>query len=174
MLTYKEFEEALRAYKQETELEGGEEFTKLRRGAKFFRDIVSRDDVKKQIEEFVNIISEMDRESYMCRYVVQTLLMDFCKYLEKDFLFKIKDHSTFLELREKTGKFVSEIYSCHERFAKKIALHTTEHLLEDYALLLKYIEVFSGEEKEEKEETQSQPLTQENQSYSFWNSDKLW
>ncbi len=173
MFTYQDFEEALKAYEQEIELGGGEEFTQMRKEADFFKDITSKEDVKKQIEEFINIISEMNRESYACRYVVQTLLLDFCKYLEKDFLFKIKDHSTFLELREKTGKFIADIRACYERFTKNIALHTTEHLLEDYALLLRYAEEFSVEGKEEKEES-SQPLTDEQGASFFWDNTKLW
>ncbi len=138
MFGEEEFRQALSAYEAETSSRGGGEFTALRRGYRFFRDINSREDVREQLRSFIGIISGMDRDSYACRYVVQTFLMDFCGYLTKDFLFSITEHEEFMDMKGWIKRFTGEVYEIHKRFTQSVALHSLEHLLEDYGTLLKF------------------------------------
>ena len=141
MFGEEEFRQALRAYEVETSQTGKDEFTSLRKNHKFFADITSREAVEEQIRHFIKIISGMDRDSYAARYVVQTFLLDFCRYLDKDFLFNLTDHATFAEMKDAIKEFTGEIYETHKRFTQSISLHSLEHLLEDYGTLLKFADV---------------------------------
>ncbi len=144
MFGEEEFRQALSAYEAETSSRSSGEFTALRRGYRFFRDIRTREDVKEQLVSFIGIISGMDRDRHACRYVVQTFLMDFCGYLTKDFLFALTDHGEFTEMKEWVRRFTGEVYEIHKRFTQSVSLHSLEHLLEDYGTLLKFSRELSG------------------------------
>ncbi len=160
MFSEKEFHEALQAYKRETSSRENNDFTSLRKNNTFFSDIKSKEDVKEQVRAFVELISKMDRDSYVNRYVVQVFLLEFCRYLDKDFLFNITDSKLFFELKELIKKFTNEIYESNKKFTQNLSLHSLEHLLEDYGILLKYMEL---KEKEEEERVES-----------IWSGNKLW
>ncbi len=150
-----EFDKALEAYRRETSPNGSDEFTSLRRSNEFFKDIRSREDVEEQVRLFIEVISSMDRDSYTNRYVVQTFLQDFCKFLDKDFLFFITDRS-FFEIKEKIKKFTGEIYEINKEYTQRVGLHTLDHLLQDYSALIKFVS------------------DEESQPESIWGGNKLW
>jgi hypothetical protein len=150
-----EYEKALEAYRLETSPNGSDEFTSLRRSNEFFQDVRSREDVEKQVKLFIELISSMDRDSYTNRYVVQTFIQDFCKFLDKDFLFFITDGS-FFEIKEKVKKFTGEIYEINKEYTQRVGLHTLDHLLQEYSALIKFV---SGEET---------------QPESLWSGNRLW
>ncbi|RLG58557.1 MAG: hypothetical protein DRN95_04120, partial [Candidatus Hydrothermarchaeota archaeon] len=87
MFSEDEFYEALQAYKKETSSRDSNDFTYLRKNNAFFNDIKSKEDIEEQIKIFVELISKMDRDNYANRYVIQVFILEFCKYLDKDFLF---------------------------------------------------------------------------------------
>lgn len=187
MFTFEEFKVALEAYEKETTSSTSEAFTRLRKEKNFFSDVKSKEELEKQIREFISIISSMNRDSYASRYVAQIFLLDFCRYLDKDFLFYITDHKTFLELRAAIKDFTGEVYETYKRFTQNIALHSLEHLLEDYALLLKFSargfssgkeereEKVIKEESESKAESRPESKAEEQQSFTtFWDEGKLW
>lgn len=138
MFGKKEFKEAIEAYKRETSTIENNDFTTLRKTHNFFRDVKDKEKIKEQINLFIELISDMDRDAYANRYVIQTFILEFCKYLDKDFLFNIKDGKLFFELRDKIKKFTSEIYENNKKFTQNLSLHSLEHLLEDYGILLKF------------------------------------
>ncbi|RLF57563.1 MAG: hypothetical protein DRN25_06350 [Thermoplasmata archaeon] len=149
MFGKKEFKEAIEAYKRETSTIENNDFTTLRKTHNFFRDVKDKEKIKEQINLFIELISDMDRDAYANRYVIQTFILEFCKYLDKDFLFNIKDGKLFFELRDKIKKFTSEIYENNKKFTQNLSLHSLEHLLEDYGILLKFSK-FEEEEEEPK------------------------
>lgn len=166
-----EFRQVLGAYSRETSKRGGNEFTALRKSHRFFLDIKSKESAEQQIRSFAEIISKMDRDDYAHRYVLQSFLMEFCKYLDKDFLFSITEGRAFFKLRERLKEFTGEVYDTHKKFTQAIALNSIEHLLEDYGTLLKFVSLDevqygSGERSEKAESTGS-----ENPSNMFG---KLW
>ncbi|RLG56550.1 MAG: hypothetical protein DRN88_04130 [Candidatus Hydrothermarchaeota archaeon] len=159
MFSEDEFYEALQAYKKETSSRDSNDFTYLRKNNAFFNDIKSKEDIEEQIKIFVELISKMDRDNYANRYVIQVFILEFCKYLDKDFLFNITDSKLFFELKELIKKFTNEIYENNKKFMQNLSLHSLEHLLEDYGTLLKYMKL---EEREEKKVE------------SIWPGNKLW
>ncbi|WP_456475650.1 hypothetical protein [Candidatus Pyrohabitans sp.] len=179
MFGEEEFRQALRAYEAETSKQGGDEFTSMRRGNKFFADITSREAVEEQIRLFIGIISGMDRDSYAARYVVQTFLLDFCRYLDKDFLFNLTDHATFSEMKEALRDFTGEIYEANKHFTQNISLHSLEHLLEDYGTLLKFADRgIKKRRRTVKRKKKKKPEVKEEESGPFtglWGEEgKLW
>ncbi|GBE54773.1 MAG TPA: hypothetical protein ENH28_08345 [Euryarchaeota archaeon] len=184
MFTFEEFKAALGAYEKETTSSSSDAFTTLRQTRNFFSDVKSREELENQMREFISIMSLMDRDSYASRYVVQIFLLDFCRYLDKDFLFYITDHKIFLELRAAIKNFTGEVYETYNRFTQNISLHSLEHLLEDYALLLKFSgegfirrEESVNEEEEEsknKADIKSESKAEEQNFSSLWDEGKLW
>jgi hypothetical protein len=181
MFGEEEFRQALRAYELETSAQGKDEFTSLRKGNRFFADIATREAVEEQIRLFIKIISGMDRDSYAARYVVQTFLLDFCRYLDKDFLFNLTDHATFAEMKEAIKEFTGEVYETNKRFTQSISLHSLEHLLEDYGTLLKFadrgIKKRKRRPKRRKKEAKPEVYGEEEDSLfsSLWGEEgKLW
>ncbi len=140
MFAEKEFDEALKAYSVEKDGRTSNAYTNLRKNNKFFFDVMSKEDMNKQIEGFVSLISEMDRESFPNRYVILCFILDFCRYLEKDFLFNIKNRREFTEMKERVGAFIEKILEANKNFSQNAKLHTIEHLLEYYGILLDAIE----------------------------------
>ena len=157
MFGEREFHEALQAYKRGTSSRDNNDFTSLRKNNTFFNDIKSKEGIEEQIKTFIELTSKMDRDNYANRYVVQIFILDFCRYLDKDFLFNITDSKLFFELKELIKKFTNEIYESNKKFTQNLSLHSLEHLLEDYGILLKYRNL----EKEEAVE-------------SIWSGNKLW
>lgn len=151
-----EFEKALEAYRLETSPNGRDEFTSLRRNNDFFKDIRSSEGVEEQVRLFIELISTMDRDSYANRYVVQTFLQDFCRFLDKDFLFYITDRS-FFEMRDRIKKFTGEIYEIRKTFTQRVGLNTLDHLLQDYSALIKFLSPVEETPRE-----------------SIWSGNKLW
>ena len=148
MFGEEELKEALKAYKMETSPAGKDEFTSLRRNNDFFKDVKSKEDIEAQIKSFVDVVSSMDRDSYSNRYVVQTFLLDFCRYLDKDFLFSITDGRMFFHLKDKLREFTGEIYETNKKFTQNVGLNSMEHLLENYGTLLKFTSLdVSGHEE---------------------------
>ncbi len=135
-----EFKLALKAYNAETKSRGSDEFTALRRNNTFFTDIKSKEAVKQQAQEFVNLISNLNRDEYSQRFVVEVFLLEFCRYLDKDFLFAITDGKTFFEMRDKLKSFTGKIYESNKKFTQNAGLYTLTHLLEDYGNLLSYLQ----------------------------------
>jgi len=135
-----EFKKATKAYAKEISPRGNDEFTSLRRNTKFFSDISSEETVKEQVQNFVNLISGMDRDNYGHRYVIQTFIVEFCRYLDKDFLFTLTDGKTFFNMKEKLKDFTGKIYESNKKFTQNVGLHSMEHILEDYGNLLQYIQ----------------------------------
>jgi hypothetical protein len=138
MFGEEELKEALKAYKMETSPTGKDEFTSLRKNNSFFKDVRSREDIESQIKSFVGVVSNMDRDRYSNRYVFQTFLLDFCRYLDKDFLFSITDGKTFFQLKDRLKELTGEIYETNKKFTQNVGLNSMEHLLEDYGTLLKF------------------------------------
>lgn len=163
MFTYEEFELALEAYEKETSSTKSDAFTRLKKEKDFFSDIRNREKMEEQVKEFINIISSMNRDGFASRYVAQAYLLEFCRYLDKDFLFYITDHSTFRELRGAIREFTGSVYETNKRFTQNIALNSVEHLLEDYALLLKFSERGFGNEGKGGQGF-----------FSLWDEGKLW
>jgi hypothetical protein len=153
MFGQEEFREALIAYTRETSQKGNNDFTELRKRKKYFRDIKDLQGVEKQVDTFVSLISEMDRDEYSNRYVLQTFLLEFCKYLDKDFLFNLKDPRTFYDLKERLKRFTGDVYDTNKRFTQSISLNSLEHLLEDYGTLLKFTESDTSYTQDEEETT---------------------
>ncbi|NOZ76924.1 MAG: hypothetical protein GXO65_04460 [Euryarchaeota archaeon] len=138
MFGQEEFREALIAYSRETSEKGNTDFTELKKKKKYFKDVKDLDGVEEQVNTFIELISEMDRDEYANRYVIQTFLLEFCRYLDKDFLFNLKDPKTFYDLKDRLKEFTGDIYESHKRFTQSIGLNSLEHLLEDYGTLLKF------------------------------------
>ncbi len=183
MFTFEEFKAVLGAYEKETTSNSSDAFTTLRQTRNFFSDVKSREELENQMREFISIMSLMDRDSYASRYVVQIFLLDFCRYLDKDFLFYITEHKTFLELRAAIKSFTGEVYETYNRFTQNISLHSLEHLLEDYALLLKFSgegfirreeSVNEEEESKNKADNKSESKAEEQNFSSLWDEGKLW
>jgi hypothetical protein len=139
MFGEEEFAKALKAYEKEISTRGSDEFTSLRRNAKFFSDVTDADTVREQISKFVNLVSNMNRDDYGHRYVLQTFILEFCRYLDKDFLFKLTDGKVFFEMKEKLKDFTGKIYDSNKKFMQNVGLYSMEHLLEDYGTLLRYL-----------------------------------
>lgn len=160
-----EFEKAFEAYKLEISPNGRDEFTSLRRSNEFFKDIRSKENVDEQVKLFIELISTMDRDNYANRYVVQTFIQDFCKFLDKDFLFYITDRS-FFDIKDKIKKFTGEIYEINKTFTQRVGLNSLDHLLQDYSALLKFTssDYPSSYRREETSGTEE----------SIWGGNKLW
>lgn len=158
MFTGKEFDEALKAYTSEKDGRASNAYTNLRKNNEFFSDVVSKEEVNRQIEGFINLVSEMDRENFANRYVILCFILDFCKYLEKDFLFNIKSRKEFVEMKEKVWDFIEKILEVNRKFSQNARLHTIEHLLEYYGVLLEALE-------------ESPP---EDEDMGIWAGNKLW
>jgi hypothetical protein len=167
MFGEEEFKDALLAYEMETSPTGNDEFTHLRKQNTFFEDIRTEESFREQIRLFVQHISGMDRDDYKNRYVLQTFLLEFCRYLDKDFLFTITEGKTFFSLKKRLKEFTGSIYETHKRFTQAIALHSLEHLLEDYGNLLRFLQ-------EEEEETLESRAGEGGEGTGFWAGNKLW
>jgi hypothetical protein len=166
-----EFKEALKAYKKETSSKSSDVFTALRRKHTFFSGIKDKDAVDEQIRLFINIVSNMDHDNYTYRYVLQTFLLDFCRYLDKDFLFYITDGKTFFGMKDELKEFTGEIYEANKRFTQNVGLYGLEHLLQDYGTLLKYADREEIKQEEKKEELQTEAPSGFG---SFFEGGKLW
>jgi hypothetical protein len=149
MFTGNEFDAALKAYENEKKSRSSNVFTNVRSKNDFFNDIGSKEDVNTQIENFINLISEMDRESFSNRYVILSFILDFCKYLERDFLFNIKNKKAFIEMKELVAGFIEKVLGTNKTFSQNAKLHTIEHLLEYYGILLDALEEPTLEEEGE-------------------------
>ncbi len=158
MFTGNEFDAALKAYASEKNGRSSNAFTNIRKKNDFFSDVASNEDVSLQVENFINLISDMDRESFENRYVILSFILDFCKYLERDFLFNIKRKKDFVEMKEKVNSFIEKILEANKAFSQNAKLHTIEHLLEYYGILLDALE-----EPEPEEEDQG-----------IWSGNNLW
>lgn len=143
-----EFNSSIDAFNREKEGRASNSFTNLRKKNDFFHEIRSKSDVNRQIETFINIISEMDRESFSNRYVISCFLLDFCKYLERDFLFNIKNKKDFMDMKGLVGNLIEKIVGVNKTFSQNAKLHTLEHLLEYYGVLLDSLEEPEGEVEE--------------------------
>ncbi len=154
-----EFDEALKAYASEKDGRTSNAFTNLRKKNAFFADVGSRDEVNNQIESFINLISDMDREGFANRYVVACFILDFCKYLERDFLFNIKNKRDFVEMKDRVSGFIEKILAANKTFSQNAKLHTIEHLLEYYGILLDALE---------------EPTESEGEDMGLWSGNKLW
>lgn len=193
MFTFEDFQKAIRAYNSETRPSGTDEFSRLRKEGQFFSDIKSREDVENQVKIFAGIISEMQRDSFAPRYVVQSFLMDFCKYLEMDFLFNLTDHRTFLTMKKTMKGFTEEIQENDRKFRENIGSNSLDHLLEDYGILLKHSTIKTDTKKTGKKKAEGKKTVKkvsrtsrkaagkkplENEAApisSLWNNDgKLW
>lgn len=150
MFGEEEFDRALKAYEKEITVRGSDDFTSLRRTGRVFADITTADAVKEQVVKFVNIASKMDRDDYGHRYVLQTFVLEFCRYLDKDFLFKLTDGKVFFEMKDKLKDFTGKMYESNKKFTQNVALYSMEHLLEDYGNLLRYLE---GQKEKKSEES---------------------
>lgn len=166
-----EFKEALKAYKRETSSKGSDAFTELRRKHAFFTDIKDKEGIDEQVRLFISHISTMDHDNYANKYVLQTFLMDFCRYLDKDFLFNITNGKTFFGIKDELKEFTGEIYEHNKRFTQSVGLYGLEHLLQDYGSLLKYLDKEEIKREEETEELSSEPSTGFG---SFFEGGKLW
>ncbi|GBE17796.1 hypothetical protein BMS3Abin16_00384 [archaeon BMS3Abin16] len=145
----KEFDEALSAYAKEKEGRSNNAFSNLRKSHNFFSDVGSKADVNHQIETFINLISDMGRDSFENRYVILSFILDFCKYLERDFLFNLKSKKDFVEMKEKVSGFIEKILEATKIFSQNAKLHSIEHLLEYYGILLDALEEPEPEAAEE-------------------------
>ncbi|MFQ6136126.1 MAG: hypothetical protein ACE5PM_02985 [Candidatus Hydrothermarchaeales archaeon] len=161
MFAESEFKQALRAYKDEQTKRNSNAFNALRKNHNFFSDVATKQDVVQQIENFTDIISKMDRDEFSNRYVVQSFILEFCRYLDKDFLFHIKSAVEFQRLKSRLKDFTGEIYSANKKFTQNVGLNSVEHLLGDYGILLEYLDL--DEEGESSRE-----------EGSFWAGNKLW
>ncbi len=161
-----EFQDALLAYEMETSPTGNDEFTHLRRKNTFFEDVQTEETFREQIHLFVQLISKMGRDEYKNRYVLQSFLLEFCRYLDKDFLFTITEGKTFFTLKKQMKEFTGSVYETNKRFTQAIALHSLEHLLEDYGNLLQFLQ-----DEEGPPETGTGEGGEGN---GFWAGNKLW
>ncbi|MEE9474220.1 MAG: hypothetical protein V3V36_00960 [Candidatus Hydrothermarchaeaceae archaeon] len=166
-----EFSKALRAYEQEISAKGSDAFISLRRSHVFFSDIKDEDAIDEQVRLFIGLISTMDHDNYTNRYVLQTFVLDFCRYLDKDFLFYITNGQTFFNIKDKLKEFTGDIYEANKRFTQNVGLHSLEHLLQDYGSLLKHVDRDKIKQEEEKEEPQAEPSAGFG---SFFEGGKLW
>lgn len=167
-----EFKEAMKAYKSETSPRGGSDaFTSLRRKNVFFKDVKDKEGIDEQVRLFIGIVSNMDRDSYTKRYVLQTFLLDFCRFLDKDFLFNITDGKTFFSIKDDLKEFTGEIYESNKKFTQSVGLHSLEHLIQDYGTLLKHVD---KEEIRKEEEIQPPPSEPSGGFGSFFEGGKLW
>lgn len=162
MFTGKEFDEALNAYAKEKEGRSSNAFTNLRKSHSFFSDVGSKADVNSQIETFINLISDMGRESFENRYVILSFILDFCKYLERDFLFNLKSKKDFVEMKEKVSGFIEKVLEANKTFSQNAKLHSIEHLLEYYGILLDALD-------EPEPEPEPEPEDQ-----GIWSGNNLW
>ncbi len=161
MFGEEESKNAIKAYAKETSPRGKDEFTSMRRGTRFFSDIASGDGVKEQVQSFVDLISKMDRDDYGHRYVIQTFILEFCRYLDKDFLFTLTEGKVFFEMKDKLKDFTGKIYESNKKFTQNVGLYSMEHILEDYGTLLRYLQ----------DQGQSSPMSSsssDNVFGSFW------
>ncbi|MDP6612781.1 MAG: hypothetical protein QF673_02030 [Candidatus Hydrothermarchaeota archaeon] len=161
-----EFDKALEAYKRETRREGKDEFTALRKSNAFFNDIRTQENLDEQIKLFINIISSFDRDNYVNRYVVQTFIHDFCKFLDKDFLFFITN-SSFFHIKEKIKEFTGEIYEITKNYTQRVSLNSLDHLLQDYSTLLKFTSSDYSQRRQTEESVRKG-------GESLWGGNKLW
>jgi len=166
-----EFSKALKAYEKEISVKSSDAFTTLRKEQVFFSDIRDKDAVDEQVRLFIGLISSMDHDDYTNRYVLQTFLLDFCRYLDKDFLFYITNGKTFFGIKDELKEFTGEIYETNKRFTQNVGLYSLEHLLQDYGSLLKHVDRDEIEREEKKEEPQAEPSTGFG---SFFEGGKLW
>jgi hypothetical protein len=166
MFGKEEFSTALKAYERETSLKGSDDFTSLRNNNDFFADIRDKEKMESQVRLFIDLISNMGHDVYANRFVIQTFLMEFCRYLDTDFLFTITDGRSFFKIKEGLKNFTGEIYESHKRFTQCVGLNSLEHLLENYGSLLKFAD-FKGTKQKEEEEAPS--------SFGdFLSGEKLW
>ena len=168
-----EFKEAMRAHKSETSPRaGGDAFTSLRRKNVFFMDLKDKEGIDEQARLFIGIVSNMDRDNYTKRYVLQTFLLDFCRFLDKDFLFNITDGKTFFSIKDDLKEFTGEIYEANSKFTQNVGLHSLEHLIQDYGALLKYVD---KEEIKREDEIQPPPSSEPTGGFgNFFEGGKLW
>lgn len=166
-----EFDKALKAYREETSVEGNDAFTALRRKHAFFSDVRDKDAIDEQARLFIGLVSKMDHDSYTNRYVLQTFLLDLCRYLDKDFLFNITDGKTFFSIKDELKEFTGDIYEANKKFTQNVGLHSLEHLLQDYGALLKHVDREAVKQAEKKEETQAEPASGFG---NFFEGGKLW
>jgi len=169
MFTDKEFKQASQAYKDEQMKKGSNTFNSLRRSHRFFSDIVSNEDIIKQIESFSELISTMDRDVFANRYVVQSFLIEFCRYLDKDFLFNIKSAREFQTIKTQLKEFTGVVYSTNNKFTQNVGLNGLEHLLEDYGILLEYLEP-----TEKAVSTLNDNNDSDDENGALWMGNKLW
>lgn len=172
MFTESEFKQALNAYKEEQTRKGSNSFNSLRKSHKFFNDIGSKEDISNQIESFTSIISEMDRDAFANRYVVQSFILEFCRYIDKDFLFHIKSAREFQKLKTSMKEFTGVIYITNKKFTQSVGLNSLEHLLEDYGILLEHLEL--DDDKEESYESSETTESESDNKGGFWGGNKLW
>ena len=149
MFAGKEFDETLKAYNNEKDGRAGGTFTTLRKKNAYFDDVASKDDVNAQIESFITLISDMERENLANRFVILSFILDFCKYLERDFLFNIKNKRDFVEMKEKVAGFIEKILEANKTFSQNAKLHSIEHLLEYYGILLDALDNSEPEDETE-------------------------
>jgi hypothetical protein len=167
-----EFKEAMKAYKRETSSRGGgDAFTELRRKQAFFSDIKDKEGIDEQVRLFISIVSNMDHDNYTNRYVLQTFLLDFCRFLDKDFLFNITNGKTFFGIKDELKEFTGEIYETNKKFTQSVGLHSLEHLIQDYGSLLRHVDKEEIKREEEKEEL---PAETASGFGSFFEGGKLW
>ena len=159
MFSAEEFDEALKAYGSEKDGRSSNAFTNLRKKNNFFSGVGSKEEVNTQIEQFIELISEMDREGFTNRYVILSFILDFCKYLERDFLFNIRNKKDFMEMKEKVAGFIEKVLEANKTFSQNAKLHTIEHLLEYYGILLDALEDSPQEESDEE---------------GIWSGNNLW
>ncbi len=162
MFSGNEFDEVLKAYSSEKDGRTSNAFTNIRKKNDFFFDVASNADVSLQAENFINLISDMDRESFENRYVILSFILDFCKYLERDFLFNIKSKKDFVEMKEKVSEFIQKILEANKTFSQNAKLHSIEHLLEYYGILLDALEEPEPEPEPEAEDQ------------GIWSGNNLW
>ena len=146
MFGEKEFKEALSAYSREKTGKGDQFYSLLKRNT-YFEDIKSEDDLKSQIASFMDLISNMNRDDYSNRYVVISFITELCRYLDKDFLFNIKDRGSFFFLKEKMKEFTGKIYELNKNFVQSVGSYSLEHLLEDYSVLIEYANLEGAEQE---------------------------
>ncbi len=174
MFTDKEFKQSLQAYKDEQIKKGSNAFNSLRRKHKFFSDVGSKEDISSQIESFSDIISNMDRDVFASRYVVQSFILEFCRYLDKDFLFNIKSAREFNKLKTGLKDFTGEIYSTNKKFTQNVGLNSLEHLLEDYGILLEHLDLDEVYESVSDESSSGDSGDDDDSSGGLWMGNKLW
>ncbi len=137
MFGEKEFKEVLSAYTRDKSGKSDHFYSLLKRNT-YFVDIKSREEMEKQIESFMDLISNMNRDDYGNRYVLISFITEFCRYLDKDFLFNRKDRESFFFLKEKLKDFTGRIYELNKKFTQTVGSYSLEHLLEDYSVLIEF------------------------------------